>query len=86
MKTKPLLIVAVLFAGACSPKLPQTRKCDVVDDYFGVRVADPYRWLEDDNSPETAEWVKAQNKVTSAYLSKIPQRAKILSRLKEVSD
>ena len=86
MKTKTLLIVAVLFAGACSPKLPQTRKCDVVDDYFGVRVADPYRWLEDDNSPETAEWVKAQNKVTSAYLSKIPQRAKILSRLKEVSD
>nr|MCR5003214.1 prolyl oligopeptidase family serine peptidase [Bacteroidales bacterium] len=86
MKTKTLLIVAVLIASACAPELPQTRKCDVVDDYFGVKVADPYRWLEDDNSQETADWVVAQNKVTNAYLGKLKMRPAILERLKEVAD
>ena len=51
---------------------PQTMRDDTVDDYFGVKVADPYRWLENDTSAETAAWVEAENKVTSAYLNKIP--------------
>ena len=87
MKTKYLLIVTALIAlDACAPKLPQTRKDDTVDNYFGTEVADPYRWLEDDASAETAAWVKAQNKVTDAYLRKLPARAKLLSRLKEVAN
>ena len=69
-----------------TPKLiyPETAKTDQVDDYFGTLVADPYRWLEDDNSPETAKWVKAQNDVTFNYLAKIPYRNKIKERLTEV--
>ena len=63
---------------------PQTAKEDVVDDYFGTKVADPYRWLEDDNSSETAVWVKAQNAVTEDYLSQIPFRDKIRERLTEI--
>lgn len=65
-------------------KYPETKKVDQVDTYFGVEVPDPYRWLEDDNSEETAQWVDAQNKVTSQYLSLIPYRDKIKQRLKEV--
>jgi prolyl oligopeptidase len=63
---------------------PKTRKVDHVDAYHGVKVADPYRWLEDDRSAETAEWVKEQNKVTFAYLEKIPYRAKIKERLEKL--
>jgi len=47
---------------------PKTHKGDVVDTYFGTQVADPYRWLEDDRSKQTEEWVKQQNKVTFSYL------------------
>ena len=79
-----LLAMAIIALDSCAPKLPQTRKDDTVDDYFGTKVADPYRWLEDDASEETDAWVKAQNKVTDAYLRKLPARAKLLSRLKEV--
>ncbi|HEX8912048.1 MAG TPA: prolyl oligopeptidase family serine peptidase [Humisphaera sp.] len=60
---------------------PKTRKADQADVYHGVSVADPYRWLEDDNAPETKAWVEAQNKVTHAYLDGIPQRAAIKDRL-----
>jgi prolyl oligopeptidase len=60
---------------------PTARKTDQVDDYHGVKVADPYRWLEDDNSAETKAWVEAENKVTFAYLDKIPERAAIKERL-----
>jgi prolyl oligopeptidase len=63
---------------------PQTRKGDQVDDYHGTKVADPYRWLEDDNSPETAQWVEAENKVTFAYLEKIPYRAQVKQRLEQL--
>ena len=71
---------------SCAPKVPQTRKDATVDTYFGVEVADPYRWLEDDTSDETAAWVEAQNKVTSHYLKGIPFRTKLLGRLKEVAN
>jgi len=60
---------------------PDTRKTDQVDDYHGTKVADPYRWLEDDHSAETATWVEAQNKVTFDYLDQIPERAAIKQRL-----
>jgi prolyl oligopeptidase len=60
---------------------PETKKVDVVDDYFGTRVADPYRWLEDDRAPEVTAWVEAQNKVTFAYLNQIPYRTAIKDRL-----
>jgi len=65
-------------------KYPVSKKVDQTDEYFGVQVADPYRWLEDDNSEETAEWVKAENTVTNAYLSQIPFRDKIVDRLTEI--
>ncbi|MBI4913502.1 MAG: S9 family peptidase [Acidobacteria bacterium] len=63
------------------PKYPPTRQSDVGDDYFGTRVPDPYRWLEDDNAPETVAWVEAQNKVTFAFLETIPERKAIRDRL-----
>jgi len=63
---------------------PTTKKVDTVDNYFGKKIADPYRWLEDDNSAETAEWVKAENKVTYDYLSKIPFRDNVKKRLTEI--
>ncbi len=63
---------------------PKTKKVDQIDNYFGTEVADPYRWLEDDRSAETAEWVEAQNKLTFSYLSNIPFREKIKNRLTEI--
>jgi prolyl oligopeptidase len=60
---------------------PIARKSDQVDDYFGTKVADPYRWLEDPDSVETREWVEAENKVTFSYLSGIPEREQIKERL-----
>jgi len=69
---------------AQSLNYPNTRKSTQVDDYHGTKVADPYRWLEDDNSAETAEWVKAENAVTFAYFDKIPYRAQVKHRLEEL--
>lgn len=60
---------------------PATRQSEQVDHYFGQAVADPYRWLEDDRSPETEAWVKAQNAVTQEYLARIPFRAAIKETL-----
>jgi prolyl oligopeptidase len=62
-------------------KHPATKKQSVITNYFGTEIDDPYRWLEDDNSPETAAWVKAQNELTETYLSKIPYREKIKEKL-----
>jgi prolyl oligopeptidase len=63
---------------------PVVRKDDARDDYFGTKVADPYRWLEDDHSEETTAWVKAQNEITEHYLSQVPFREKIRHRLTEI--
>jgi len=65
------------------PKLtyPETKRVDVVDDYFGTKVPDPYRWLEDDNAPEVTAWVEAENKVTFGYLNQIAYRQQIKERL-----
>jgi len=65
---------------------PKTRQGEVVDDYFGTKVPDPYRWLEDDNSPETEAWVAAQNQVTFAFLESIAERDAIRTRLTELWD
>lgn len=62
---------------------PETRTSDTVDTYFGTEVADPYRWLEDDRSDETADWVKAQNDVTFDYLEQIEFRDDVRARLSD---
>lgn len=62
-------------------KYPPTRKADQVDDYHGVKVADPYRWLEDLDSEATRRWVEAQNKLTFGFLNQIPSRQKLEDRL-----
>lgn len=67
-------------------KYPQTAKVDTVDTYFGVQVKDPYRWLENDRSPETEAWVKTQNAVTHAYLDRIPFREALKNRLTELTN
>jgi len=63
---------------------PETRRGDLVDEYHGHRVADPYRWLEDTESAETADWIARQNKVTDAYLDSIPEREAIATRLRQL--
>ena len=63
---------------------PTSKKVDQVDIYHGVSVADPYRWLEDDRSAETAAWVEAQNAVTFAHLDTIPFRSKLTSRVEQL--
>lgn len=78
-----ILLAASLFGSTAFAQLvyPVTKKVDVTDNYFGTTIADPYRWLEDDNSPETKNWVQQQNAVTGAYLSSIPFRDKVRERL-----
>lgn len=73
-------------AFAQSLEYPKTRKLDHTDTYFGTVVADPYHWLEDANSPETKEWVEAENRVTFDYLGRIPFRSAVLNRLKTLAD
>ena len=82
-----MIVVAALAACRKSqPRLsyPVTKKVDQVDDYFGTKVADPYRWLEDDNAPDVKAWVQAENAVTFGYLDRIPFRPKIKARLTEI--
>jgi prolyl oligopeptidase len=65
---------------------PVTKKVNQSDIYFGVKVEDPYRWLENDSSDEVKNWVKEENKVTNSYLTTIPFREKIRQRIKELND
>lgn len=83
-KTLFFLFLIAPFLLAAQLQYPETKKTDVTDDYHGTQVADPYRWLEDDNSEETKAWVIEQNKVTTDYLSKIPFRDKVKKRLEEL--
>jgi len=80
-----LVISTMLLMNSCKQKTalqyPVSKKVDTIDNYFGVKISDPYRWLENDTSSETAEWVKEQNSLTFDYLSKIPYRDKIKSEL-----
>lgn len=84
-----LSIVAMMIVSGCMPErqkiqYPDTKRDTVVDVYFETEVADPYRWLEDDQSAETAAWVAAQNAVTADYLSKIPFRTALKERLETI--
>ena len=84
-----LLLAGCQSAGRYSDKplvYPQTRMGDVVDDYHGTQVADPYRWLEDPDSPETRAWIEAENKLSFGYLEEIPARKKIEKRITELFD
>lgn len=92
---KILTLLAVCFIAAaltsCGSKeqvskfnYPTTAKVDTVDNYFGTDVQDPYRWLEDDTSKQTAQWVTAQNDVTFSYLKNISYRDKIKERLSKI--
>jgi len=65
-------------------KYPETKKSEHTDTYFGTKVNDPYRWLEDDRSAETGAWVKAQNNVTYGYLKQIPFRDAIKARMEKL--
>jgi prolyl oligopeptidase len=67
-------------------KYPQARRGDVVDNYFGTKVVDPYRWMEDLNSPEVKQWVGAENAVTSRYLDALPMRNALKTRITELWD
>ncbi len=91
------LITGIIAAGVLFPavvfsqnqensnlKYPETKKVDTVTDYFGTKVKDPYRWLENDRSAETEDWVKAENKVTYNYLEKIPYRQQLNKRLSQL--
>ena len=78
----PLVLAAV----ARRPDYPETRTDDVVDDYFGTKVADPYRWLEDDESKETKAWVEAQNRLAFGWLAEVPERDAIRKRLVSLWD
>jgi prolyl oligopeptidase len=89
----PLFVAIISLAFACSKpetktvsKYPITNKGEVVDTLFGTAVADPYRWLENDTTKETADWVKAQNDVTFGYLKNISFRDAIRKRLDEVQN
>ncbi|MFZ1518948.1 MAG: prolyl oligopeptidase family serine peptidase [Ignavibacteriaceae bacterium] len=79
-----VLILLMVTSNFAQIKYPETKKSDVVDDYFGTKVTDQYRWLEDDNSEETANWVIEQNKVTDEYLSKIPFRDNLKERFEKL--
>jgi prolyl oligopeptidase len=77
-------VMTMLSSVFAQVKYPESRKVTQVDDYFGTKVSDPYRWLEDDKSAETAAWGASQNKVTQDYLSKIPFRQQVRKRLEEM--
>ena len=69
-----------------SLKYPKTRTLSHIDHYFDIPVADPYRWLENDQSIETEQWVAEQNQLTESYLSQIPYRESLKEQLEELSN
>lgn len=81
-----MLSATALLGSACSSGLqyPETAREDVKDSYFGVEVADPYRWLENDTTERVAQWVQAENALTNAYLAKIPFRGQLQQRISEL--
>jgi prolyl oligopeptidase len=85
MNARLVLVCAILSmmpAAQQSPlTYPKAKKVDQVDDFFGTRIADPYRWLEDSDAPDTRAWIDAENALTFGFLEKIPERPIILKRL-----
>jgi prolyl oligopeptidase len=90
MNWKPWLIAGVLMTSSTALAqgltYPAARMTDQVDDYFGVQVHDPYRWMEDVDSPEVKTWVDAQNALTQSILADVPARARIHARLMELTN
>ncbi len=91
MKTFSIALTGALFLAACSPQqmsqnrtYPETKKVDHADEYFGTKVNDPYRWLEDDRASDTKDWVQRQVAYTNDYLKEIPFREEIRSQLKDI--
>ena len=78
------LTVALLGCVSTPLTYPQARVGAVVDNYHGTNVPDPYRWLEDPDSPESRAWIKAENKITFRYLNSIPERRGIKNRLTKI--
>ena len=66
------------------PHYPSARRADVIDNYFGTKVADPYRWMEDLNSPELKQWIDAENALAFGYLNALPQRDALKARITEL--
>ena len=81
-----IILFGMLWSCETSIQYPKTKKITHSDFYHGIEVSDPYRWLEDDMSNETGEWVKSQNKVTSKFLGKIGFRKKLERRIKKLND
>jgi prolyl oligopeptidase len=92
MKRIALLLITIVPVCAAFAKeerafpYPNARKSDQIDDYHGIKVADPYRWLEDPDSPGSRAWIDAENKVTIDFLNKIPERDAIKKRITELWD
>ena len=90
MRRTGLFVLLALLAASCSPspedglEYPSTTRSEQQDDYFGVEVADPYRWMEEMESPETAAWVEAQNDVAEPFLDSLPIWEPLRDRLTEV--
>src|SRR5256885_10281799 len=88
--SRGVLLSGMLLSRACggatgqTVEYPAARRSDVVDDYHGTQVPDPYRWLEDPDAPETRAWIEAENRLTESWLSEIPQRGPIRKRLTEL--
>jgi prolyl oligopeptidase len=86
----PSIFVCLLIAGSCSGIFaqsmpPKARVDNVTDEYFGVKVTDPYRWMEDLKADETQKWIRAQAEYADRYLQNLPVRDELLKRLREVS-
>ena len=80
-----LLVCAAFLSGISRTiKYPRSRKGETSDNHFGTRVADPYRWMEELSSPELKEWIDAENAITLDYLSGLPARAALQSRITEL--
>lgn len=88
MKRASIILIFPLLYCCTSNKMnyPITKKVNVVDTFYNTPVEDPYRWLENDTTAETASWVKAQNQVTFDYLETLPNRKEIKARLTELWD
>jgi prolyl oligopeptidase len=84
--TAPVLIAILVTQASAADRYPTAPKADVVDDYHGTKVADPYRPLEDPDSPESRKWIEAENRVTAQFLDGIPQRKAIRKRLTALWD
>lgn len=88
MKSIFLILILMFFNDSSDVisqfKYPEAKKVNQIDDYFGVKIPDPYRWLENTDSDEVKEWIEEENKVTFSYLKQIPYRNKIKERLREI--